>query len=119
VILLKSTADWIDRQEDNKLQKLEEERKMERLRKCEKEKENFETRNLNVKIMMALETLPIREKEKFLAEEEKARRLELRAIKENIWKRWRNRREGTVHKSGEEKVFGNRKWRKSLKSWRG
>ena len=64
--------------------------------------------------MMALETLPIREKEKFLAEEEKARRLELRAIKENIWKKWRNRREGTVHKSGEEKDFEKSEMEKTL-----
>ena len=63
---------------------------------------------------MALETLPIREKEKFLAEEEKARRLELRAIKENIWKKWRNRREGTVHKSGEEKEFEKSEMEKKL-----
>ena len=37
-----NTADWTDRQEDNKLQKLEEERKTERLRKCEKERGRFE-----------------------------------------------------------------------------
>ena len=75
------------------------------MRKSEREKGKFEERKINEKIIVAIETLPKREREIFLADEEKRRRLELRSIKENLWRKWRNRREENDQKSGEEKEF--------------
>ena len=87
------------------LSKQEEGRKLERLAKCEREREKFKSKAIDGKIMVALEALPVGERENFLAEEERERRREMRSIKENLWKKWRNRREGTVHKGGEEREF--------------
>ena len=63
---------------------------------------------------MAIENLPDREREVFLADEEKRRRLELRSIKENLWRKWRNRREENDQKSGEEKKVRESDGRKKL-----
>ena len=102
------TDEWSEGQEINKMNKLstqEEGRKLERLAKCEREREKFKSKAIDGKIMVALEALPVGERENFLAEEERERRREMRSIKENLWKKWRNRREGTVHKGGEEREF--------------
>jgi colicin import membrane protein len=103
--LRENASEWTDRQEEQRVRKIEEERKAERLRKSERKKGKFEERKINEKIIVAIETLPKREREIFLADEEKRRRLELRSIKENLWRKWRNRREENDQKSGEEKEF--------------
>ena len=52
-----------------------------------------------------MSSLPREERERYIAEEEKEKRIEMKNIKENIWKKWRNRREENRQKSGEERDF--------------
>ena len=109
-----NTTEWTDRQEDVKQKKLEEERKVERLKTCERERRRFEKGVLKDKIVVALETLPLMERENFLAKEERERKLEMKSVKENLWKKWRNRRAETMPKSGEEKEFERSELEKKL-----
>ena len=78
------------------------------------EKGRFKEKNLNEKIIVAIENLPERERTVFLAEEEKRWRIELRSVKENLWKKWRNRREKNDQKSGDEKELQETDGRKRL-----
>ena len=103
--------DW---QEEQRVKLIEEERKTDRLKKVEREKGRFEERKLDERISVAIENLPDREREVFLADEEKKRRLELRSIKENLWRKWRNRREENDQKSGEENELRESDGRKKL-----
>ena len=74
-----------------------------------KRKEDFKRKVVQKKLTQSWLQIPEREKEKFRSEEEKRKRLELKEVKENLW-RWRNK--------PEDKVGKKRKWetekRKSL-----
>ena len=107
----KYSLDW---QEEQRVKLIEEERKTDRLKKVEREKGRFEERKLDERISVAIENLPDREREVFMADEEKKRRFELRSIKENLWRKLRNRREENDQKTGEEKELRESDCRKKI-----
>ena len=55
--LRENTQEWTDRQEEQRVRRVDEERKADRLRKAEMEKGRFKEKNLNEKISVAIENL--------------------------------------------------------------
>ena len=60
-----------------------------RLRPAQEQKHSTLTRTTQKKITKTWKKIPEHERRHLLAEKEKRRRLELREIKLNIWKKWR------------------------------
>ena len=100
-----NAREWSEKRDLEEKRKSEEERKADRLEKCSREKEKLQKKIVEEKISAALRSLPREERERYIAEEEKEKRIEMKTIKENIWKKWRNRREENRQKSGEERDF--------------
>ena len=100
-----NAREWSEQRDLEEKRKGEEERKTDRLEKCNREKEKLQKKIIEEKISAALSSLPREERERYIAEEEKEKRIEMKNIKENIWKKWRNRREENRQKSGEERDF--------------
>ena len=92
---------------------LEEEKKQERIRIADEKKGNSGGENLQKKITDVLNKLPRKERENYLAEEEGERKLELKTIKENMWKKWG---ENTIPRGKQEIDFDNSKLEGRLKN---
>ena len=75
------------------------------MRRAAEKKEDFKRKVVQKKLTQNWLQIPEREKEKFRSEEEKRKRLELKEVKENLW-RWRNKPEDKV---GKKRKMGDRK----------
>ena len=90
------SKEWKEHEELRRMRNLEEGRKQERLKIAAYKKGKVRDEQLQKKITNVLTALPRKEKDNYLAEEERERKLELKTIKENMWKKWRKRRENTI-----------------------
>jgi hypothetical protein len=87
--LKENEKNWKFETNKPKLKKKEEE-KIKRLTLAKIQKEETLRKLKQKKISESWKMLPEHEKKKFLIEEEKQRRMELRELKVNIWKKWRS-----------------------------
>ena len=81
---------WQDDDTNREKERQKEEKKRERLNKVAEKKETLKQNLLQRKITDSLKKLPPKEREKYGRDEERKRKIELKEVKENIWKKWRN-----------------------------
>ena len=87
--LKENESKWKNEEEDRKTEK---QRKEEKNRRCQKANTQSETIGNQVrqqKIEKSMKLLPEHARMRAIKEEEKTRRIELREIKVNLWKKWR------------------------------
>ena len=94
--------------EQNREQRERDQKRKERLEKVGAKKAVEKEKLIQRKITEAITRLPDIEKKRMLEEEEKEKRLELKEIKENVWKKWRGKGEK------KDKRLENPKSRKEL-----
>ena len=82
---------WKSEEEERAKKTAEEEKKRERLRRAAEKKETSKERETQRKLTDTWKRIPQNERRKVECEESRARKLEMREIKENIWKKWRGR----------------------------
>ena len=78
-------------------------KKQERLRKVSRKKEEMREKLTQKKLTESWLKIPEREREKFRSEEERKKRLEIKEVKENLW-RWRAKKKETASKGKKEKM---------------
>ena len=100
-----------------------EEEKRNRLAKAEMRKEKFQKTNqkklLQGKITESLKKLPENEIELFLREEKKKRKMDLKEVKQNLWRKWRKNGEPQQEKEEDmEKTRGKlARLEETLENW--
>ena len=94
---------WRRGKQDEENSRKEQEEKAERLAKAAMKKEKCKKELKQRKITESMMKLPTSEKTEFLREEEKRRRLELQAAKENVWKKWRKNGKGKEVKNQQKR----------------
>ena len=100
---------WKEEEEMRQKKKKDEERKQERLREAARKKGIYKEGQLQRKITDSWQTLPQNVREKFVKNEKEMRRQELRIVKENLWKKWRNTRSKERKKGKDETDFERKK----------
>ena len=106
-----NTKSWQEMESDKESRKKDIEKK-ERLQIGQnKKKEILRKQTVQSKITDTMKGLPPQERNRFQKEERKIKILELKEIKENLWRKWRGGKKVSAKKYGKEKEI----WEKDLK----
>ena len=92
-IIKENSPNWETSKEKREKERIEAEKKAERKEKAREKKEKTMNNFVQKKITDALYKLPEKERNELKDEEIKVKRLELKEAKENVWKKWRNKKE--------------------------